>query len=340
MADRVTGKAATITADIRGLTDETVTITLSNPYGTAVATDASTTNNGHGRYSYTTPALTVPGIWTAEWSYNSSVVKTQDFSVGPRLGYARAVFDLRTDVARRVVGVHEGRVLESQSNSISDPTLYGGAGDYQGWWIVPDYESDDAGRALMVQEYNGSTLQVVPQFWAAMSENDRYILMEVHPAEVDRAIQVAVQDLTNLSRIQISLPALTLTDNLVTLPDHITHVTEVWVPDDDEDLVRVGQTAWDTKPGRKLYVDTEEDTVTVTVLANATVPLWDDSLVDIEPASVIARAAHLLHANRAGSSTIDLEEHLRRQLAARDEYEQSKRSGVGRIPPGSRKVID
>lgn len=341
MADRVTGKVADLSADIRGKTDETILITITNPYGTDTETNQSTTGNGHGRYSYTTSnTLDIPGVWTATYLEGGSPVFVQEFSVGPRLGYARSLHDLRIDVVSRVEDVHEGYVLDADEKTISDPGLIGGAGDYQGWWIVPDPESPDAGRALMVDSYNGSSLEVAQRFWTALTENDRYTLMDANPREVDRAIRTAVQDLLYLSRIPYTLSDIAVpSDGLITLPDYLTHVVDVWVPDSDVGSVPLANDSWSLQPGRTLYVDTDESTVTVMVLSHAHVPLWEDSLVDIDPAVVIARAAHLLHANRAGSSTIDLDEHLRRQLAARDEYEQSRRSSVGRIPAGSRKIL-
>lgn len=342
MADRITGRVATITADLPGLTTETVTLTITDPYGVELVGDAATTGNGYGRYSYTTEtALTVPGEWSAEWVESSVVVRTDYFSVGPRLGYARSLADTRIDVARRVVTVYEGFVLDAEEKAVSDPGLIGGAGNYQGFWYVPDPDGDDRGRAFLVETFNGNSLELSHEFWTVPSENDRFFLMDAHPREVTRAINVAVQDLLPLSRIQMTLPSIAIpTDGLIDLPLNVSHVYEVWVEDDDEGLVRLAQNLWDTKPGRRVFIDSEADNATIGVLAHASVPRWEDSLIDLDPAPVISRAAHLLHANRASSSTTDLDEHLRRQLAARDEYEQSKRSSVGRIPPGARKIID
>jgi hypothetical protein len=148
---------------------------------------------------------------------------------------------------------------------------------------------------------------------------------------------MAIAELSPLARIELFYGAVPLVDDLLSIPAGLTHVSAIHT---SEGLLT--PSSWLMRSGRRVgFVAAPTDEVLgVAGLRDATYPEWEDSIIETDEATTVARAALNLHANRASGQSLDQEEHLRRQLAAQEEYEGTKRNSVGRIPSGSRPVLE
>jgi hypothetical protein len=340
MADRELFRDALVSADLFGFDAAgPVYLTTTDPYGVVAINAEETTPLGDHRFTHTIPAILMdtPGVWTNAWSDGVSRTVLQTFTVGrqPLAGVTK--HDLRINIASRVSHVHFGIASSEEDQVITDTSLIGGSDEFQYWWVVPRPGSVDAGRFLRVVNYNGSGLVLNEPLLEPIQRGEPYTLMKINPREVDKAIHIAVAELSPLARIELFYDAVVVASDLLTLPAGITHVSTVHT---STGLLTPG--SWILRSGRRigLTATTDETTLGITAIRDAIYPLWEDSILEVDEATTVARAAMHLHANRAAGTGLDQEEHLRRQLAAQEEYERLKRNSVGRIPAGSRMILE
>ena len=336
MADRSLNQPALVYADLPGGDSDQINVTVTDPYGVAVSQGAAT-SVGDDRYQYLTPILTLSGIYTLAWIYtNSGRIIQHTFSVGQQPVSGITKFMLRAQIAGRVAGVEHGEITAADPGTIADASLIGGADEYRDWWVMLGPESVDAGRIKRVTGYNGSAIELSDEFIEIPLRGDEYMLFEINPREIDRAMEIAINELSEQARIITRIQNILLdTNDDAIVPRGITHITEIWA--NGTKLLPADYTLYS---GRRIHFATTPDApVDLIGLREAVFPRYEDSIVEVDAASVIARGANFLHANRAGGAAIDVEEHLRRQLAAADDFERAKRIAVGRIPPGTRVVL-
>lgn len=343
MADRELSRDALVSADLFGFpSDALVLLTVLDPYGVAVVDNSPATHIGENRFTYVIPGdiLDTPGVWTNRWSLildeNSRTV-VQTFTVGrqPLAGVTK--HDLRLSVADRVSEVHYGIAASEESQVITDHTLLGGSNEYDNFWVIPNPYGDDAGRFLRVTGFNGSALELSAPFLSPIQPGEPYTLTKINPREIDRAIKMAVAELSPLARLEIFYGEIPVINEYLNLPAGLTHVAAVHTT-----TGQMTPNSWITRSGRRIgfVVAPTDATLGVSGLRDAAYPEWEDSVIETDEATTVARAALHLHANRAAGQALDQEEHLRRQLAAQDEYERTKRNSVGRIPAGTRPVLE
>lgn len=336
MADRTLGQTATLYADLPGGDADTITVTVTDPYGATVAS-AAVTSSGDNRYFYTTPILLLSGVYDVVWSYAiSGLTVRQTITVGRQSLSGITKYDLRIQIASRVGNVEYGQISAADLTTISDTSLLGGADEFLDWWIMLGPNTLDAGRAKRVVGYNGSAIELSDSFLTIPARGSIYTLFELNPRETDRALAVAINELSLQTRIETRFEAIAIANDLLVVPKGITHVSEIYA-----NGTKLTPDAWHMRSGRRIFFDTTPDApLDLIGLRQAGFPQFEDSIVETDPAATIARAANLLHANRAGGAAIDTEEHLRRQLAAADDFERARRTAVGRILPGTRIVVD
>jgi hypothetical protein len=332
-----------------GLEDETVSVSVVNSVGQEVLPQTEATARGEGRYDTDLPgtSLNVSGQYVATWLGPDPLTVTRRFVVGRSHAAGLTLWELRIAVAKRVGEVILGRVTRATEASLIDDTLL--SGSYRGWWLMldPANAGYDAGRVRRVVGYNASVLELSSPLVSVPAAGDRYALFrnDVSPYDVDAAIHAAVREVATISRISVEIsqiPVVTDTDGNreITIPDLVTHVTAVW-----DGATQLDADAWSMLPGRVIRLtdsapETVSETLTITGVRTLSVPQFELSTLDIEPGVVIARAAVLLHAERARGGGVDVDEHLRRQLVAQEEFERNIRRVAGRIAQGSRPVID
>lgn len=337
MADRTIGQPATLYADLPGGDLDQILITITDPYGVVVSEEDATTSVGQDRYFYTTPLLTLAGVYDVAWSYvTKGVVIPQIFTVGHQPLSGLTKYDLRIQIASRVSEVEFGEVSSADASTIADTSLIGGADEFVNWWIMLEPDTLDAGRVKRVVDFNGSALVLNDNCIDIPLRGQAYMLYKVNPREIDRAMKVAINELSQQTRIETRVENILVVNDLLTVPRGVTHITEIWA-----NHIKLVASTWHMESGRRIAFDsTPEAPVDLIGLRQASFPQFEDSIIETDSAATIARGANLLHANRAGGAAIDTEEHLRRQLAAADDYERARRIAVGRIPPGTRIVLE
>jgi hypothetical protein len=335
--DRELGRVATLTADLPGGDDTIIALTITDPFGTVLVNAVTVAGIGADRYVYTTvDPLTVAGIYQADWEYLTGRVITQLFTVGRQAIAGISKYMLRIQIASRVSDVMRGEVSSSDISSISDDSIIAGPERYNYWWFLLNPEHDDAGRRFRVTNYNGTALELSRHFITIPDVGESYALFRLDPREIDEAMAIAVNELAQQVRTEVRLEDITIDDDLTTLPRGITHVSEIWA-----DGVKLKPGDWLMRSGRRVgFTTTPAEPVDLIGQREAGFPVWEDSIVETDPFTTVARASMLLHANRAGGAAIDPDEHLRRQLAAADDFERGRRTSVGRILPGSRAVLE
>jgi len=338
MADREILRVATLIADLPGGDDDIVDLTITDPYGLVLLAAEVIAPSGWNRYRYTTLLpLVFAGLYTAEWHLLAAdTTTTQVFSVGRQPTAGITKFLLRSQIGSRVSEVVRGTVSNAGINTLADLSLVGNPEQYNYYWIMLDPLHVDAGIPFRVVGYNGSAFELHRPFTTPPTYGAKYTMFQINPTEIDEAMQIAVNELSEQARIEVRIEDALVVDDLFTLPAGITHISEIWSNEDK--LLPVD---WHVRTGRRIaWEATPTEPVDLVGIRSATFPLWEDSIIESDPFTTSARAAFLLHANRAGGAAIDPEEHLRRQLAASDDYERGKRNSVGRIPPGSRPVLE
>ena len=343
MADRVIGRDARISIDIPGLDGEDVAVEARDAVGATVVPAGSAADAlGEGRYAYTIPAALMvrQGLWTATYSVvGSDPVRavTQTFSVGRTLPAGVTKYDLRYQIAQRVEDAIEGLITDADAGSLTDDTLTGGAGNYRGWYVALDPSSAEAGKFKRVADFNGSALELSSPFLSAPASGQRYIVFNISPLEVDRAIATAISEVSQIARVSTQVTGVTPVNGAADVPEGLRYISEVYADD-----TRLDQSGWTLAPGRRLILAsvTGVNALSLTGVRSLTPLLWEDSVLDIEPGVVIARAAQLLHANRAAGAGVDIDDHLRRQLTAASEFGDFRGRVSGRLEQGARAVID
>ncbi|WP_040668999.1 hypothetical protein, partial [Nitrolancea hollandica] len=267
-------------------------------------------------------------------------IVTQLFSVGPAKPAALTRYRLREQILTRLDPVIRGTVNLVQGGNIVDEALIGGQDDYVGYWVLPHERHLEAGRPRRVIGYNGQTLILASPFDPDPEIGTEYLVSAIAPTEVDRAIETAIADLADVSRIPVRISGLVVdTDKRITLPDGLSHIYGVIKEDDKQ--TEILPKSWRMLPERRMQLENviEGDTVTVLGFRPHTPLLWEDSTLDIAPDAVVARAEEILHASRAGGAAVDPDERLRRQIAARQVYEDARKRTAGRIPPNATPII-
>jgi len=354
MADRVIGVSGIIYADLPGYVAP-VTVTVTNPLGTAVATAAATTDQGAFRFSYPlTP--TMAGLWTAAWT-GAAGTTTRYFTVGDITAAGLTRWDLLMALARREHEVVEGYISGYQPGVLVDTALRGGAGSYLGRYAVlhPDAGVALAGRYRRVTSFNGSSLNLDRPFSTDPSAETRYALINVPPLELEAAVKKVFDDMSERGRIPLRISGIPLVTTTytrrleLTLPAGFTRVDTLWVDNcvarSTVEGMELAQSMWEPRPGRKVVVAIDGlslaagDTLIARGNRQMRVPAFWDSEIDVEASPLIAGAAKELLATRAGGPAVDVEEHLRRMLVAQQEFEATVRHSAGRPEAGSRLVI-
>lgn len=351
MPDRLAGVAADIYLDAPSLSGA-VTVTVTDPAGTAVVNAAAATavgDAGRWRYALTAAQLTKHGLWTAVWSDGSRSL-TRTFTVGGATTAGLSLWALRLQVAARESVVWEGEIGAAESGVIVDHELVGAAQNYRGRWVVlhPDGGTANAGSPRRIRDFSGGVLALARPFPAAPAVGDRYAMFTVAPREIDRALAVALSEISSRARIPLTVSGLTLVTGQVTetleatIPAGFTGIDMLLTAKGEE----YPYDYWTTGPARKLIITTKVgsiaagDTVQVTGIRRLYLPQYDDSTSELEPTPVVARAAMELMASRAGGGGTDVNEHLRRQMMAEQEWQQSLRHAAGRVPGGLRPVME
>lgn len=358
MPDRTINQSAVIYADLPSASG-TVTATVTSPVGTAV-TGSPFTATGHddARYSFTIASgnFTRSGVYTVAWSWGGGS-KTTYFTGGTELT-GLSLWDLRLMVAGRFGNVVEGIVTNAVANAVTDLDLIGGPQNYRNRWLMLH---PDAGTALMakarrVKDYSGSALVLSSPFSSAPPPTTRYALVIPDPKDIDRAIRIAFDEMEDRVRTPVLMTGLALAagtkqDTLeLILPSELVRIDDVWVDTAaTSNNLKSGKILdtklWWLEPGRKLvvYVPGDElvaaDTLRIRGSRRIFTPQFDDSILDVESTAVAAKAALELLATQATGPAIDAKDHMRRMLVMRQEYAETLRFSVGRVPNGSRIVI-
>lgn len=341
MPDRIVGSPATLFADLSGLSGEDVTVEVRD--GADVHVHAGTATHLFGsryRFDLTSDMVIRQGQWTATWlCVDPQRTHTQTFTVGRKPPAPITKFDLRMLVGEAVGEVYDSTVTVSDGEEIADDTLIGGPDNYRGWWVALDATSDDAGLFKRVTNYNGSTMILSSPFGSESINGTRYALLDLDPRKIDKAIDVAIADLSEIGRVEMQLTDIAVADNILSVPTGMTWVTGLWNGDTEIPLAD-----WSMLPGRriKLADGTYDDTESVTVIGIRSLSslVWDDSYIDIEPGPIVARARQHLHSTMAAGAGVDIDEHMRRQLAAENEYQAARRWVGGRARSGAKQVIE
>lgn len=331
MADRTRGVATKLYADFPA-----TSVLLYSPLG--VLLDTITPQSlGNGRYTVDVPAIyhAMSGVYTAEWT-NATAIFRQDYTVGDQPLAGMSKFDARVAVARRLGGMKMGRVTYSSPTSIVDSTMIGGTNEHAFWYLMLPPPHPDAGIVFRVTSSNGSALEVSQPFTETPVLGSRFALFEIDPAELDDAIALSVSDTSELARIPVMLSGLEAVNGIASVPAGVTHISQVF----DVDGAPLTSASWGMQSGRRLLVSGDlTGAISVLGIRDAGIPVWEDSIIETPSAVLVARSAMVLHAARAGGSAIDVEENLRRQMAAQDEYDRALRRSAGRVPRGMVEVL-
>lgn len=347
MADQTPGTAMRLLADLSS-TGLTGTVTLTDPLG-AAETPVAFIEVGLKRYRVTvTPTSTVQGLWTAVWKDGSNtILLTQTFTVDTGIGATR--YEVRLLAARKVSQeTYEGVVTSGSTTTIVDDDLYGGDLDYNGYWLLRDPDSDESGSQRRVSDYDGTTHTLtVSRAWAtAPSADEDYCLFpdDLSPRDLDRELANSIRGIADAVLVPLHTSALVPTKvntvGEVTLPTGWEYVYEVWNTDSTGNHTRVSPDGWDLGRGRKLQVTGADDTWSLDIygLRQARVPLWDHSVLDVNPLVLIAGMATAEHQDEAGGAATDVDVHLQRSAQAFAQYGALLTTRTARIPHNTRRI--
>jgi hypothetical protein len=343
MADRELNRDATLYVDFPYRDGMTVTLTLTNPVGADVLSLAATDDLGRGRFAYTHANITPAGVWLARWIADNGKIIEQEFTVGERGGKTK--YELFESVANRVGHTHLGVVSTADEDTVTDDTLVAGSGNYIAQWLTFGPEQPELmGRAYRVRQFNGSALVVTPPFPVLPEEGTRFILTNVQPREIENAVISAFEEVKDVARIEVLTTGILFepegTSTYVTVPRGMSHVNSI-----NFELTEYGPATWAMSPNRRIAFLTTIPTTTIarsyiTGIRQARPPVWMDSWLDFDPATMEAATAAALHFARAAGQGVDREDHLRRALSAEEQYQAKRRLNVGRLPPGLRAVLE
>jgi hypothetical protein len=323
-----------------------VKVTVINPLDDVIVAAAPAISLPNYRWMYELTTVDMSGVWQVVWQVDDTPMETQTFTVGPPTLAGMTAFEARVQAVRRVEGDSViGRVTDVSGETFIDETLLGGKGNYVGWWVLINEKASTLPRR--VRSFSGSGMVVAPAFSVPPPPGTRYLLSPISPDEVDIAMRTAVSEVSDIARIEVHVPNIPLTtlsteSRVIQVPRGITHVHSVSVGG-----LSIPLQGWNMQRGRQLNIlggaSAESGTqpfAAIIGIRPAGFSVWEDSILDFDSGTIIARVASLLHASRAGGQGADIDEHLRRQLAAMDEYQNLRSRAVGRPYPGSRLVID
>src|SRR5688572_23484930 len=302
MADRELGRVATLIADLAGGDDDIIDLTLTDPYGLVLVDAEVVTTAGWNRYRYTTvDPLLVAGLYTADWHYaTADITFTQTFSVGRQNTAGISKYMLRAQIGSRVSRVIRGTVSNAGVETLADLSLVGNPEQFNYYWLMLDPTHEDAGIPFRVVGYNGSAFQLHRPFTTPPTYGTRYVMYQLNPIEIDDAMHVSINELSEQARIEMRIEDALVVDDLFTLPAGVTHISEVW-----SDTDKLLPTDWHMRTGRRVaWETTPTEPVDLVAIRAAVFPTWEDSVVESDPFTVSARAAMLLHASRAGGAAI------------------------------------
>lgn len=345
MPDRAVGRSATIYADLPGLEDEPVFVRVVDAGNVVQVENEPAVAYGDGRYSFTLDASQVArsGVWETTWlGPNGDPTVEQEFTVGPVSGAVATKYDLRILTARRLSEVNEEVVSQAMDGTLSSDTLLGGTDNYVGGWVLLGEGEVEAGRPRRIRGFNGTALVLSSPFVNIPRRGTSFSIYRDPPTEIDKALKSAITDLSSSIKIPVRTGNISFeTDGggnfIIPVPNGFEYVNEIWHDNDEVDW-----DSWRLIPNRKILVDAGAvltSPVDIFGLRHAGYPVWDDSIIDHDVTAVVARASAYLHSTRAKGVATDPNEHLRRHLAALQEYEDNVRRTVGRIPANARRVI-
>lgn len=347
MPDRVTGEDLTLRVDT-GSTTGPVTVTVTESTGEEVGTaTASEIGGGHWTADVSVGSYTNEGLWTATWDTPSGEIE-QEFTVGPGGYLSKHAVQVRA--LSRIGESYWGQLSYHDSTQVVDPNLYGGSGDYVGYWFVPSADSDAAGMPRRVKAYNGSSLTLSEAYPFTLPSGTRYLLVrDVSPFEVDDALDEIVATLRRREYPKLHASGLSIEDYSesletaeVEVPLGWDYVTGVYLTDSDGDEEEHPPSKWSMIPERRIFLKNVCDDETTVRLYGARDPrssVWEDSLIDINPSIVIPALAHRLHVARARGSSTDPDEHIRRTVMSYQEFEDAARRFRARVPRNLREVL-
>ncbi|MCX2725995.1 hypothetical protein OO015_00540 [Thermomicrobium sp. 4228-Ro] len=337
------GSDLTVVADLPGT--GSVVVTARDSLGEVVS-GLSALPLGGNRFAVTVPAsrVTVPGLWEVTFTRGSIQRVIPAFVGNPSPVPMVSLYDLLAQVASQHAPVIEGEIRDVSPDGtvLVDETLPGGSDTWVQHRVVIHPEDDMANGLLsrVVASSSGGALTLVSPFPAPVVPGTRYLLLEIAPSEVLRAIRSAVAEYANLARVRLDAPRIPVSVSsgsergVASIPSGFTHIYEVHteeglLPDD----------AWSPAPGRKLLVPSELSEVLLRGLGPLTPPVQPHSRLPVEPLSLVSLASVFLHAARSRGPGIDVEEHLRRLMVALQVADGSLHRLVGRVPHGAVAVL-
>lgn len=340
MADRTVYQTADIYAHIP--TEEVVTVTVVNPINQVIVDAQEATPLLEGRFHYRVHNVTMTGLWQAVWEYSAeenepSTQVITPFTVGPEDVASMTKFEVRAAVAQRTAETIEGEVFEALGHDFIDPRVVGGSGNYVKWWLLVNTRSIISPRRI--HSFSGSGFVVQPEFEAPVMQGTPYIMMNESPYAIDRAVEQAISEVSDTARIQVHVPNIPIGEGgTIIVPRGLRDIHQVLLGDGTE----IPFNKWNTRSGRRLIIQGAGNAEFAQVIGTrpAGIPRWEDSRLDYDSGTIVARAASLIHAKNARGQGRDMNEHLRRQLAAYDEFEVGRRRASGRPYAGSRTVVD
>jgi hypothetical protein len=337
------GADLTVVADLPGA--EGVVVTVHDSLGEEV-TGLSASLLGGNRFAVTVPAsrVTVPGLWEVTFQRGSLQRVIPAFVGNPTPVPMLTLYDLLAQVASHHAPVIEGEIhdVSVDGTEIRDDNLPGGSDTWVQHHLVIHPEDDLANGLVsrVVSSSVGGTLTLVSPFPAPVVPGTRYILLEIAPSEVLRAIRSTVAEYTNLARVRLDAPGLPVTAPAgaergeVRIPSGFTHIYEVHVADG-----LLPDDAWAPAPGRRLWVPAGVEEILLRGFGPLTPPIQPHSRLPVEPLSLVSLASVFLHAARSRGPGIDVEEHLRRLMVALQVADGSLHRLVGRVPHGAVAVL-
>lgn len=337
MPDRIIHQSAMLYADLPTTGDVSVIVT--NPLNQVIIDGELAEEWAEGRYRYQIPSVSMAGLWEVVWDNDNGVRQVTPFTVGPPGAAPVSRWDLKALIAARVHDYHIGRVEDAFGNTVVDPTVLGGAGNYRGWWLLIKEDGHTIPRR--VTAFSGSAFTIQPPLTFPVARGTPYLLSPIPFDEIDTHLRTTMNGLGDIARIEVHVPNVPITTsgdvNEVYVPRGITHVHVLSIEDND-----IPSHTWTMRSGRRLQFSSEVtgEFASLIGIRSAGFPQWEDSYLDFDSETIQARLAALLHAGRARGQAQDMEEHLRRHLTAMDEYMAFRRTGVGRPYPGAKAVID